>query len=167
LKRVRWKLVDKFFPRDEVVPFAYARRRGGSCRRCGKCCVLLRTQADLEYFSEVARHWRRWARTNSKPIPPEGREAIRLSRFFLDNFVRVSRFEALRRGFVSQIEPNDFFYHCLAVRPDGSCSKYDNGRPVLCTGFPFYPDASFPEGTPKRLKKVFETCGFAGTRGAR
>lgn len=161
MKRIRWKLIERFWPRGgDTVRFVPA-RRSGSCSRCGRCCALIRLPTDLEFFEECRRRWNRWSRGAGEEIPANVGDAIRDTRFILENWARVPRDEVVRRGFRPEVVHTDFFYHCLRLTRDGLCGVHGMA-PGVCSGYPFY-GARKARGK-RKPATVFQGCGYADRR---
>lgn len=155
-----FKLIDKFWPRtdDSFEPRVPA-RMSGDCNACGKCCALIVIQQDYEYFLENARHWIDYWKENKVDPDPTIIKGLEDGFFVIKNWVRVSRYEAVKRKFVSHIDSSDFIYTCKLLTKEGKCSVHSKEiKPCVCSGYPFY-GAKNSKNT-----KVFRGCGFEDRR---
>ena len=165
MKRIRWKLIDNWWPDGKQHRGSVRAARAGACNACGQCCALIVTCVDLEYFREQNYAWRVWASSHGVVPGPEQKRMMQDYQFFLKYWVRVSRVKAAERGFVSGIENANFIYHCLALTKDGKCSVHDGFRPMLCEDHPFYEGWKFKgKGKKKFEPNVRLGCGFADRR---
>lgn len=90
------------------------------CKKCGACCEVI--------CLKVTKKGIREARRNEN------------SEFVLQHWKRVSRKEAERRNpRVAPYVPGYLFYECDQFDTEAKlCQTHNNGKPPVCTGFPFY-----------------------------
>jgi len=163
LKRIRWKLIDKWWPDGKPFRDAVRAKRGGQCNACGACCALITISVDQEYMREQNYAIRVWNKANGKVLTDAERRSIRDHEFILKYWVQVPRHRAAERGFVKSVESHQFVYHCLLLTKDGKCGAHDEFRPKVCEDYPFYDGAKWPEGHVHK-PNVRIGCGFADKR---
>lgn len=163
-KRIRWSLIEKFWPDGQ--PFAKSVRavKKGSCNACGMCCALVRIGVDHEYMREQIHAMRVWAPSHGKVLTPDEKRCLRDYTFMLKHWVRVPRTRAAERGFLESVDSSAFVYHCLLLTKDGKCAAHDRERPKVCEDFPFYEGYKWPKGSGKFKPNVRVGCGFATRR---
>ena len=163
MKRIRWKLIDKWWPDGrEYRPGVRAAKAGG-CNACGQCCALIVIGSDQEYMREWNYTTRVWTPSHGKVLSPASRRSVRDYTFLMKHWVRVPRHLAAERGFVKEVDSTNFIYHCLLLTKNGKCSAHDGFRPKVCEDFPFYDGAKFPGNEPFKPHVRFG-CGFADRR---
>lgn len=157
---INQRIIDRLWPvggvhKELIVPS----RLEGPCLKCGRCCALIRISADYEYFIEKMKHCIDDAESSGEPLSKQVLEWWREAGIIIRHWVRVDRWEAVRRGFREQVEPTDFFYTCKLLNSNGTCRAHNRFRPNVCTGYPHY-------GKTKRkeLGPVFRGCGYADQR---
>jgi len=137
LKRIRWKLIDKWWPKGKPFVDAVRGVKGRHCKACGSCCALICIQADQEYMSEQNRMVR-ILKSMGEDLTPDQKRSLRDYEFVIKYWVRVPRDKAQERGFVKTVDSYYFIYHCLLLTEDGKCGAHDKFRPLVCEDYPFY-----------------------------
>lgn len=163
MKRIRWKLIDKWWSDGKQYRGPVRAARAGSCDACGQCCALIVIGSDQEYMREWNYSARVWVPSHGKDLSPDVRRSIRDYAFMLKYWVRVPRTRAAERGFVESVDSSQFVYHCLLLTKDGKCAAHDGFRPKICEDFPFYEGYKWT-GDKKFKPNVRLGCGFADKR---
>lgn len=164
MKRIRWKLIDKWWPDGLKFQGGVRAAKGGRCVACGRCCALIRIGVDQEYMREQIYAWRVWAKARGQTPGPDELRSVRDFEFMLKHWVRVPRTRAAERGFLEGVDSSAFVYHCLLLTKDGKCAAHDSFRPKVCEDFPFYEGYKWPKGGKKFNPSVRLGCGFADKR---
>ncbi len=107
-----------------------------SCKKCGMCCRAIVCNHSLAML--------------------EARDDDKDKQFVLDNWVLISREEALSRNpELKDVVAGDHFYECkLLDTKTNLCTQYAS-RPWACEGFPWYIDT---KPNPKAL--YWSKCGY-------
>ena len=163
LKRIRWKLIEKWWPDGKQFHDSVRAKRSGQCNACGACCALIKIGSDTEYMREWNYTMRVWLPSHGKTPTPDTRRCMRDYAFMAKHWVRVPRHRAAERGFVESVDSEQFVYHCLLLTKEGKCGAHDGFRPKVCEDFPFYDGSKWPEGHVHK-PNVRIGCGFADKR---
>ena len=88
-----------------------------SCRQCGSCCKVIAVNYTKKEFKK---------------------KQVKDLLFFLENWRRISRSQALEWNPLIEVIPGRFFYTCLLLDWESNkCMRYKD-RPSTCSRFPFY-----------------------------